>query len=358
VKAVILAGGTGNRLWPASRESRPKQFLPLVGERSLLQQTYDRLRALVPASDLFVCTAATYRGLVAEQLPELPAANIVVEPNQRGTGPAVGWIATRFHHLFGETVVATIAADHVVRRPEGFTRALALAARAVRDRPTAVVTIGVRPTGPDPGYGYIRTGDLIRADEDGALYAVDCFVEKPDAARARDFLDEGRYLWNASYFVWSTGRMLSLLNRFLPEVASPLDRVRPALGTSQEETALAAAYAGLPKVSIDTGVMERADDVLVVPAEMGWSDVGSWERLHEVLPAGERGNVAVGQHVGLDDQDCFFVSGGRLVATIGLKDVIVVETEDAVLVCDRSRSQDLKKLMDRLRQAGCEQFLA
>jgi mannose-1-phosphate guanylyltransferase len=353
-----MAGGTGSRLWPASRESRPKQFLPLVGERSLLRQTFDRLRDLLPASDLYVCTVADYLDLVREQLPDLPAENVVVEPTQRGTGPAIGWIAALFHHAFGDTAVATIAADHAVRRPEAFTRALALAFRAVRDRPSAVVTIGIRPTSPDPGYGYIRTGDLVRAEEGGAIYAVDRFVEKPDPARAREFLADGRYLWNASYFIWSTGRMLALMERFLPEVAAGLGRAREALGRPDETEALGAAYAALPKVSIDTGVMERAGDVLVVPAEMGWSDVGSWERLKEALPAGEDGVVALGKHVGLDDRDCFFYCGERLVATIGLKDVIVVETADAVLVCDRSRSQDLKKLMDRLRQAGCEKYLA
>jgi mannose-1-phosphate guanylyltransferase len=358
VKAVILAGGTGSRLWPASRESRPKQFLPLVGERSLLQQTYDRLHSFVPASDLYVCTAAAYQGLVSEQLPELSRENILVEPTQRGTGPAIGWIATRFHALFGETTVATIAADHVVRRPEEFTRALSLAARAVTDCPTGIVTIGIRPTGPDPGYGYIQMGGLFRAEQAGSLYTVKQFVEKPDRARAQQFLAEGRYLWNASYFVWSSGRMLALLEQLLPEVAGPLAGVRDSLGTDAEEEALRAAYAAMPKVTIDRGVMERADEVLVAPAEMGWSDVGSWERLHEALPAGEGGVVAVGRHVGLDDSDCLFYSGGRLVATIGLKDVIVVETADAVLVCDRGRSQDLKQLMDRLRQAGCEEYLA
>lgn len=353
-----MAGGTGSRLWPASRESRPKQFLPLVGERSLLQQTFERLRALLPASDLHVCTVADYLDWVREQLPDLPAENVVIEPTQRGTGPAIGWIATRFHHAFGDTVVATVAADHVVRRPEGFTRALALAFRAVGDRPTAVVAIGVRPTGPDPGYGYIRTGELVRAEEAGALYTVDQFVEKPDPARAREFLADGRYLWNASYFVWSTGRMLALFDRHLPEVAAQLGAARRALGTPGEAAALRAAYAAMPKVAIDRGIMEQADDLLVAPAEMEWGDVGSWNRLHEVLAAGEGGVVALGPHVGLDDRDCLFYSDGRLVATIGLKDLIVVATGDAVLVCDRNRSQDLKKLMDRLRQAGCDEYLA
>lgn len=353
-----MAGGTGTRLWPASREGRPKQFLALIGERTLLQQTYDRLRSLLPASEVYVCAVEAYEAVVREQLPELPAQNLILEPVARNTGPAIGWIATRLQHRFGNTVVATIAADHVVRRPEGFTRALALAFRAVQERPTAVVTIGIRPTRPDPGYGYIRMGELFRAEQAGSLYAVEQFIEKPDAARAREFLADGRYLWNASYFVWSTERMLALFDRFLPEVAANLARAREALGTPAEAEALRAAYAVMPRVALDTGIMERADDVLVAPAEMGWSDVGSWERLHEALADREGEAVVIGPHVGLDDGDSLFFSQGRLIATLGLRNVVVVDAGDAVLVCDKNRSGDLKKLMDRLRQAGLEHYLA
>jgi mannose-1-phosphate guanylyltransferase len=358
IKAVIMAGGTGTRLWPVSREARPKQFQALLGDRSLLQQTFDRLRRLVPPSEIYVCTVAAYTEATREQLPELPAENLIIEPAARNTGPAIGLVAARLHHQFGDTIVATVAADHLVQRPEAFAEALELAAAAVAERPTAVVTIGIRPTRADTGYGYIRLGDLVRAGEHGAIYAVDQFVEKPDPQRADEFVASGRYLWNASYFVWSTARMLALLDLHLPEVSEGLRRIGAALGTVAEEQALRAAYGSMPKVAIDTGVMERADEVLVVPAEMGWSDVGSWERLHEVLRSDANGVAACGPHVGLDDRDCLFFASGRLIATLGLEDVVVVETEDAVLVCHKSRSGDLKQLMDRLRQAGRGHYLA
>jgi mannose-1-phosphate guanylyltransferase len=358
MKAVIMAGGTGTRLWPISREARPKQFQALLGDRSLLQQTYDRLRGLVPASEVFVCTVEAYTAATREQLPELPAENLIIEPAARNTGPAIGLVATCLHHRFGDTVVATVAADHLVQRPEAFTQALELAAAAVAERPAAVATVGIRPTRADTGYGYIRIGERLRAEERGEIYQVEQFVEKPDAERAELFVASGRYLWNASYFVWSTARMLALVDRHLPDVAEGLRRIGRALGTPGEAEVLQAAYESMPKVAIDNGVMERADEVLVVPAEMGWSDVGSWDRLHEVLSTAPDGVVARGPHVGIDDRNCLFFTSGRLVATLGLEDVVVVETEDAVLVCHKSRSEDLKRLMDRLRQAGKGHYLA
>jgi mannose-1-phosphate guanylyltransferase len=352
-----MAGGSGTRLWPVSRETRPKQFQMLVGDRSLLQQTCDRLLSVLPLADIHVCTVAEYAPLVREQLPDLPTENLIVEPAARSTAPAMGLAALLLQRRYGETLVASVAADHVIRRPEAFAQALRTAFAAVRERPSAVVTIGIRPTVPDTGYGYIRVGGLVEAAETGSVYAVEEFVEKPDAARAQQFLAAGSYLWNASYFIWSTSQMLALLERHLPEVATGLRQIDAALGAANEVEALREAYAAMPKVAIDTGVMERADDVLVVPAEMEWSDVGSWERLHEVLSGDSRGVVAVGPHVGLDDRDCLFYSQNRLIATLGLEEIVVVETEDAILVCHKSRSQDLKNLMDRLRQAGRGQLL-
>jgi mannose-1-phosphate guanylyltransferase len=354
MKAVILAGGAGTRLWPVSRASRPKQFHPLVGERSLIQQTFDRLRGLFPAQDIYVCTVADYAAPTRDQLPELPPENIIVEPASRNTGPALGLIATRLHARFGDTVVATVHADHRIERPEAFVAAIERAIRAVQAHPRAVATIGIRPTRAETGYGYIRIGE---SQDGGDLFAVEQFVEKPDAGRAEQFLADGRYLWNAGYFIWSTGRMLALVEEHMPQVAAGLARIRAAFGTPAEADVVRAAYAGMPSVAIDTGVMERADPVVVVPAEMGWSDVGSWERLHEVMPAGEDGVVALGPHVGVENHDCLFVSDGRLIAAIGLSDLIVVVTEDVVLVCPRGRAQDLKALMDRLRKEGLERYL-
>jgi mannose-1-phosphate guanylyltransferase len=351
VKAVILAGGAGTRLWPVSRTSHPKQFHALIGNRSLVQQTFDRLRGLLPAEAIFVCTVEAYAGPTREQLPELPPENLLLEPASRNTGPALGLIATRFHARDGDGIVATVAADHRVERHEAFVAALETAGRAVAQRPAAVATIGIRPTRPDTGYGYIRMGEPWEGGIAG-VYRVQQFVEKPDEARARAFLADGRYLWNAGYFVWSSARMLELIDQHMPKVAAGLARIRAALGRAEEADVVRAAYEAMPNVAIDTGVMEHADEVVVAPAEMGWSDVGSWERLYEVLPASAEGVVTVGPHVGVEDRNCLFFSDGRLIATIGLQDLVVISTGDAVLICPRERSQDLKRLMDRLRESG------
>jgi mannose-1-phosphate guanylyltransferase len=244
-----------------------------------------------------------------------------------------------------------------VRRPEAFCRALELAGRLVAEQPRRIVTIGIRPTRPEVGYGYIETGERVRSEDAGAAYHVARFVEKPSLPVAESYVASGRHLWNASYFIWQSGWMLELFARFLPEVASELERIAAHVGTEQERAVIADAYRKMPKVAVDTGIMERASDILVIPVEMGWNDVGSWEALYDELGDADGGVVAFGPHVGLEDRSSLVYSTGRLVATMGLENVVVVVTEDAVLVCDKSRSQDLKKLMDRLRLAGREDVI-
>jgi mannose-1-phosphate guanylyltransferase len=354
MKAVIMAGGTGTRLWPLSRESQPKQFQPLTGGETLLQQTFARLNRLLPPEEIYVCTTERYAEITCRQLPAMPSQNLIIEPAARNTGPAIGLIAATFQHRFGDTVVATLAADHVVREPEAFARALRFAGSLVAEQPERIVTVGIRPTHPEVGFGYIEMGGLVRSDEGGAAYHAAQFVEKPDLPTAERYLAGGAHLWNASYFVWSTRSMLKLFDRLLPDVAAGLARITASLDTDWESEILSDAYRVMPKVAIDTGIMEKAPNILVIPVEMGWNDVGSWEAIYEELQAGDGGVAAVGPHVGLEDKNTLVYTTGRLVATLGLDNVVVVVTEDAVLVCEKSRSQDLKKLMDRVRLAGRE----
>jgi mannose-1-phosphate guanylyltransferase len=357
MKAAIMAGGSGTRLWPLSREDEPKQFHPLVGEESLLQQTFARLNRLLPAGEIFVCTLDRYADATLRQLPALPPENLIAEPAARNTGPAIGLVATTMQHRFGDTVVATVAADHAVRQPDAFCRALAFAERLVAEQPERIVTIGIRPVRPETGFGYIEMGEPVSESDAGTAYRVAQFVEKPSLETAERYVAAGNYLWNASYFVWSTRWMLSLFDRFLPDVAGALGSVAAHLGTARSADAVAEAYREMPRVAVDTGIMEKAPNMLVIPAEMGWNDVGSWEAIHEELRGSAAGVAAVGPHVGLDDQNVLVYSTDRLVATMGLDNIVIVVTGDAVLVCDKSRSQDLKKLMDRLRLAGREDVI-
>ncbi len=353
-----MAGGTGTRLWPLSREGKPKQFHALGGERTLLQQTYDRLRRFLAPEELLVCTVERYGALTREQLPELPSGNLLIEPAPRNTGPAIGLVAATLHRRWGECVLATVAADHVVQRPEAFEAALRRAAAVVAAEPSSLVTIGLRPTRPETGFGYMEVGELLEeAGWNGAVHRVLRFVEKPDRETAQRYVASGRFLWNASYFVGSSGRLLELYDRHLPEVGAALRRISAAIGTPEAEAVLREAYHHLPKIAFDRGIVERAEEVRVVPAEMGWSDVGSWELLYDLL-AGQPGEtVSQGRHVGMDDSGCLVLAGDRLVATLGLKDVVVVDTGDALLVMNKACAQEVKQLMDCLRAAGQETLL-
>jgi mannose-1-phosphate guanylyltransferase len=358
LKAAIMAGGTGVRLWPLSREATPKQFHALGGERTLLQQTYDRLRRFLAPDDLFVCAVERYVPLIREQLPELPPANVLVEPRGRSTGPAIGLAAATLQARGGECVLATVAADHVVRRPEAFEAAVRLAAAVVAQEPKSLVTIGIRPTRPETGFGYIEVGEPLELrGQAGPVHRVRRFVEKPDADTAREYVASGQFLWNASYFVCGTERLLALYDQHLPEVGAALRRISGAIGSPQAASVVAEAYWGLPKIAFDTGIVERADEVRVVPAEMGWYDVGSWELVYDALSETPGATVSRGCHVGMDDIGCLVLAGDRLVATLGLEDVVVVDTGDALLVMNKKRAQDVKKLMDCLRAAGQEPLL-
>lgn len=353
-----MAGGTGTRLWPLSREGRPKQFHALGGERTLLQQTYDRLRRFLAPEALFVCTVEPYVPLTREQLPELPDENIIVEPAARNTGPAIGLVAATLQGQCGECLLATVAADHVVQRPDAFEAAVRRSAASVAAEPGALVTIGIRPTRPETGFGYIEVGDLLEeAGWTGAVHRVRRFVEKPDRETAERYLAGGQFLWNASYFVVNSARLLMLYDRLLPELGAGLRRIQAAVGSPDARLVVQEVYRDLPKVSFDTGIVERAEVVRVVPAEMGWSDVGSWELLYDLLAREPGETVSRGRHVGLDDNGCLVLADDRLIATLGLTDVVVVDAGDAILVMNKARAQEVKQLMGRLRAADQDALL-
>lgn len=353
-----MAGGTGTRLWPLSREGKPKQFHALGGERTLLQQTYDRLRRFLSPDDLFVCTVERYVTLTRQQLPELPAGNLLVEPAARNTGPAIGLVAATLQRRCGDCLMATVAADHLVQRPGAFEAAVRRAAAVVAAEPGSLVTIGIRPTRPETGFGYIEVGDVLEGIGPGdPVYQVRRFVEKPDRETAAQYVASGRFLWNASYFVGSSARLLDLYDQHLPEVGTALRRIAAAIGTPEEGAVVREVYRQLPKIAFDRGIVERAAAVRVVPAEMGWSDVGSWELLYDLLAGSPGDTVSRGCHVGTDDSGCLVMAGDRLVATLGLKDVVVVDTGDALLVMNKARAQEVRELMDCLRAAGQEKLL-
>ncbi len=345
---VVLSGGSGTRLWPLSREHHPKQFLPLVGQETMLQDTVRRLEGLGPAKPIIVCHE-NHRFIVAEQMRQIGAepAAIVLEPVGRNTAPAVAVAALATIRAAGEdAMLLVLPADHLIADVPAFqdaVRAGLAAAAAGR-----LVTFGVVPTAPETGYGYIRRGGGA-----GPAFPIAEFVEKPDAARAAQYLASGDYLWNSGMFLFGARRYLDELARYAPAM---LEATTAALGAATRDLDFlrlpAAEFARCPSDSIDYAVMEKTKDAVVVALDAGWSDVGSWSALHEALPADADGNVSRGDVVTEDSSGCYLYSSGRLVTAVGLKDHVGIETKDAVMVAPKSRVQDVKNLVAKLKAGG------
>jgi mannose-1-phosphate guanylyltransferase / mannose-6-phosphate isomerase len=343
---VILSGGSGTRLWPLSRELHPKQFLPLVGAQTMLQDTVTRLDGLGAAAPIVVCNAH-HRFLVAEQLRAIgvPAGDIILEPIGRNTAPAVAIaaLAALAGPAGAEALLLVMPADHRLADVAAFQAAVqagVAAARAGR-----LVTFGVVPTAPEVGYGYIR-----RRDGEGPAYPIAEFVEKPSAERAAEYVASGSYLWNSGMFLFSAARYVEELGRLHPAMLAACEAAYAAAHRDLDFVRLGVdAFSQCPSDSIDYAVMEKTSAAVVVPLDAGWSDVGSWSALHESLPADEAGNVTRGDVVVADTHGCYLYSSERLVATVGLTDHVVVETKDAVLVAPKSRVQDVKALVAALK---------
>jgi mannose-1-phosphate guanylyltransferase len=352
--AVIPAGGSGTRLWPLSRADNPKFLHALTGTAaSLLQATTQRLAPLSGPDRTFVVTGVAHASAVARQLPEVPEANILVEPSPRDSCAAIGLAAAIIDRRDPGAVMGSFAADHLVADPENFTEVVRVAIDAAAD--DYLVTVGITPTSPATGYGYIRHGAALRAP--GSL-AVSEFKEKPTIDVAQAYLDSGEYVWNAGMFVWRVSAFLAELELQLPELHTGLTRIAAAWDEPDRDAVLAEVWSTLPKISVDHGVMEGAaarGRVATVPGEFGWNDVGDWDTLGDILPADGDGNVLVsGENLLTSDtKGAVVVAGaGRTVALLGLRDVVVVDTADALLVCPRDRAQQVKGIVDELKSRG------
>lgn len=351
--AVVMAGGSGTRFWPASRRARPKQFLPVWGGRPMLSETCARLAGLVPWERVLVVTAESQVGLVRAVLPALPRENVLAEPAARNTAPAVAFAAEEVARRAPESVQVVLPADHVIRPTESFQRTLRAAAEEARAS-QALVIFGVRPDHPATGYGYIEAGATLGTRDGIPVQAVAAFVEKPPRARAEQFLAGGRHLWNSGMFVWSTRAIRAALERHVPAIPAGLARV-------QSGEALERVYPTLPSVAIDVAVLEKAPGVRMLPIDYSWSDVGSWSALPELHARDGSGNWPVlsngAQLVSEDARGCLaYAEGDEVIALVGVRDLVVVRAGNATLVCPLERSQDVKKIVERLGVEG-ERFL-
>ncbi|TVR01411.1 MAG: mannose-1-phosphate guanylyltransferase [Deltaproteobacteria bacterium] len=344
MQAVIIAGGAGTRFWPLSRARRPKQLLPIVGERPLIADTIDRLDGLVRPEDIWVVTHGGLRDSVSAAAPMLRSSRILTEPEPRNTAAAIAFAASVIREDRGDAeVIAILPADHFIRDGARFRAAAEKAAGAAATG--SLVVLGVEPTRPETGYGYIRSG---LPAEDG-LADVEAFVEKPDRQRALSWLADGQYLWNSGMLFTRVDALLAAVARYLPDLSSGLPDVLAAHRAGDGE-ALASAYASLPDISIDYGVLERSEGIRVLPVSFGWSDVGHWDALPEIRETDREGNVRLGDVVALDCTDCVLVGHDqRVLAAVGLRGMVVVDSEDALLVAPRDRVQEVRAVVERLK---------
>jgi len=354
---VIMAGGVGTRLWPLSRTNSPKQLQTFVGDESMIQETFDRVKEIVPPSNILISTNDRYKAQIMQQLPEIPEENYILEPVGRNTAPAMGLIAAYIIKRDPEAIVTTLPSDHFYRKKENFAKVINAAFATINNHPDFINTIGLKPSFAHTGLGYIEKSDPIEKINDEQVYQVKQFVEKPNLETAQKYVDSGNFLWNASYFTWQAKNMLEIIKTHQPEIYNHIEKIINAIGTENESQVIKDEFENMPELAIDY-IVEQLDKVSLIPADLGWDDIGSWQVLQEILADTQGVNVVeIGNHIGIDNKDCLVYAQDRLIATVGLDNIVVVDTPDATLICNKNRSQEVKKIIDKLKEKKLDQYL-
>jgi len=347
--AVIMAGGKGERFWPKSRSSLPKQFLSLTSDgKTMIQLTAERHLPLVEYEDMFVVTNQNYVELVRQQLPHIPQENILAEPLARNTAPCVGFAASVIQKKYGDAVMLVLASDHLIKFTDMYLDTMSQAVD-IASEDGNLVTIGITPTCPETGYGYINFGRDEGEAKHRGVYVVKRFVEKPDMDTAKEYLSSGQYLWNSGMFVWKVSTIMERFKELLPDTYKGLVKIGKAFGACEYDQVLANEYAAFTSESIDYGIMERAANIYTVPGNFGWDDVGSWLALERINRTNDLGNMVQGDVVTIGTKNSIIIGDKKLIAAVGLEDLVIVDTNDAILICSKGATQDVKKVIENLK---------
>ena len=355
IVAVIMAGGKGERFWPRSRKNMPKQFLSLTDDgKTMIQHTVERIKPLVDIEDVFVVTNKNYEELVKGQLEGIPNENILLEPMAKNTAPCIGLAATYIKRKYQDAVMLVLPSDHLIKFNGIFINTLKEAVQVAKENEN-MVTIGITPTYPETGYGYINFGEAKEGSAN--VYQVERFVEKPNLEVAKGYLNSGKYLWNSGMFVWKASTILKQFEKYLPDMYQGLVRIEGGIATQEEANILENEFSNFTSESIDYGIMEKASDIYTLPGSFGWDDVGSWLALERFNSSNEDGNVVQGNVISINTKNAIVQGSEKLIATIGVENLIIVDTADAMLICAKDSTQDVKKVIENLKICNRNEYL-
>lgn len=354
--AVIMAGGLGTRFWPKSREKHPKQLLNIYGKKTLIQSTAERLKPLISDENLFVVSTVKQLDQIRKQLPSIPRKNYIIEPKGKNTAPCIGLSALFLERIDPESVMIVLPADHLIKNKNLFHKTLKAGTRIASER-ESLVTIGIQPFYPATGYGYIQFNQALEDVDGVTLLKVKTFAEKPNLETAKRFLNSGDFLWNSGIFIWKTKTILKEIEENLPHLYDGLLEIKEVLGTPKQEETINRVYCQIKSISIDYGVMEHTKDVTVLKGEFEWNDLGTWDEVYKLHRKDSGDNALIGQHILKDSKGCFIDSPNKCVAVVGLDDLIVVETDDAILICPRDRAQDVKEVVDTAKRRKMTKYI-
>lgn len=354
--AVIMAGGLGTRFWPKSRIDNPKQFLKIFEDITMIQATVRRISKIFSADKIYIVTNSEFAPRISKEIPEIRQENVLIEPFRRETAACVGLAAAKISITHPDEVMVVLPSDHYIGDEVEFSKTLQTAIE-LAEKKECLTTLGIKPTRPETGYGYIKIGERLSSHTDKPIYLVKEFTEKPDITLAREFYTRNDYFWNSGIFVWKANIILEHISSFLPHLFQGLMKIKAAIGTDKAETVLREEYSTFIPISIDYGIMEKASEVYVVLASFVWDDVGNWAALERIIKSDKEGNIIMGFHLGYDTKNCVVHNNDKFIATLGIENLIIVETEDAVLICNKSRAQEVKDLRELIKSKSLDKFL-
>ena len=363
VYVVIMAGGGGTRFWPWSREEHPKQFLPILTDRSMIQETVDRLRPFVSSENIFIVTSRSQAAQIQREVPQIPERNLLAEPVGRNTAPCICLAALPIQRLNPEAIMVALPADHAIADRSEFLRTLRMA-KEFAAKEDFLITLGIRPTAPETGYGYIQKGGILGQIKGTKIFAAKAFREKPTLNKAKAYLRQGGYLWNTGIFIWKVRVFGEAVKKFLPQLHGDMLALARVWGTSREKKVLKQVYERCQSISVDYGIMEKAKNVALIEAQFGWNDVGSWSALWNIRPKDPDCNAYIpGSRLGgtrilsINSSGCLIRGEKKLIAVLGMKDTVVVEAGDVFLVCPRDQSQEVRRILDELKRKDWKEYL-